>query len=65
MVDDDAHRNDTARDQREQRRQLLALMRPPKPIAEMSDEERNAFADEMYERMLAGCERIVRDGDDK
>ncbi len=45
------------------RRRWLAVMRAPKPVAEMTDAERNAFADELCERMLAGYERIVRDGD--
>lgn len=62
MVDDTDE--DRARDRREPRRQLLALMRPLKPIAEMTDAEQNAFADEMVDRMLAGYERIVREGDD-
>lgn len=54
---------DGARDKRESRRRWLAVMRAPKPVAEMTDAERNAFADELCERMLAGYERIVRDGD--
>ncbi len=52
---------DEDRERRKQkpRRELLALMRPGKPIAEMTDAELNAFADELCERMLARYERLI------
>ena len=35
------------------RRRLLALAKPPKPIGEMSDDERRAFAAELFEVIKA------------
>jgi hypothetical protein len=35
-------------------KKLLAMVKPPKPVNEMSDDEREAFAAELYRMTVAG-----------
>ena len=43
----------------QEQRRLLALVRPPEPISEMTDDERSAFAEYVVDRMFEGYERVV------
>ncbi len=35
-------------------RKLLSVLKPPKPVSEMTDEERDAYAGQLFEAMKAG-----------
>lgn len=41
-------------------RKALVLAKPPKPISEMTPEERRAFAAELAERMIASVKKPKR-----
>lgn len=45
-------------------KKLLVALKPPKPISEMSDEERDAFADKVFDAAAAKHETEPAPADD-
>jgi hypothetical protein len=42
-------------------REPLALVKPPKPISEMTDAERKAYADKLFEQIAPPRDLAVKD----